>query len=112
MTSHAAFGYLSKEYGFEALSITGFSPESEPSTRQLADLATLARQKNIRYIFFETLVSPRLAQTLASEIGAETLVFIPLEGLTDEEIAQGKDYISVMRENLNNLQIAMECYGK
>lgn len=112
VTSHAAFGYVSKEYGFEALSIAGFSPESEPSTRQLADLSTLARQKNIRYIFFETLTSPRLAQTLASEIGAETLVFNPLEGLTDEEVAQGKDYISVMRENLNNLQIAMECYGK
>jgi zinc transport system substrate-binding protein len=112
MVSHDAFGYLAKAYDFETLAIAGFSPESEPSTRQLADLATLARQKNIRHIFFETLVSPRLAQTLASEIGAETLVFHPLEGLTDEEIAQGKDYISVMRENLNNLRIAMDCYGQ
>lgn len=109
VTSHNAFGYLAKEYGFNALSITEFSPESEPSTRQLADLAALAQQKNIRYIFFETLVSPRLAQTLADEIGAQTLVFNPLEGLTDEEIIQGKNYISVMRENLNNLRLAMNC---
>ncbi len=112
ITSHAAFGYVSKEYGFETLSITGFSPESEPSTRQLADLAALARQKQIKYIFFETLVSPRLADTLASEIGAQTLVFNPLEGLTPEESVQGKNYISVMRENLHNLQIAMDCHGQ
>lgn len=112
VTSHDAFGYLAKRYGFETLSIAGFSPESEPSTRQLADLARLAREKNIRYIFFETLVSPRLAEALASEIGAQTLVFNPLEGLTDEEIAQGKDYVSVMQENLNNLRLAMDCYGE
>ena len=110
VTSHNAFAYMGKRYQFETLSITGFSPESEPSTRQLADLATLARQKNIQHIFFETLVSPRLAQTLADEIGAKTLVFNPLEGLSEEEIGQGKDYISVMTENLNNLQIAMQCY--
>lgn len=112
MTSHNAFGYIAKRYQFETLSITGLSPESEPSTRQLADLATLARQKNMHYIFFETLVSPRLAQTLANEIGAQTLVFNPLEGLTDEEVAEGKNYIIVMEENLNNLQLAMNCHGK
>lgn len=112
VTSHDAFGYLARRYGFDSLSIAGFSPESEPSTRQLADLVVLARQKNIRFIFFETLVSPRLSQTLANEIGAETLVFNPLEGLTEDEIDLGKNYISVMRENLNNLRIAMECYGK
>lgn len=112
VTSHNAFNYLALRYQFETLSIAGFSPESEPSTRQLADLATLARQKKIRYIFFETLVSPRLAQTLADEIGAQTLVFNPLEGLTDEEVAQGKTYLTVMEENLNNLQLAMNCHGK
>ena len=112
ITSHAAFGYVAQQYGFVPFSITGFSPESEPSTRQLADLATLARQKQIKYIFFETLVSPRLADTLANEIGAQTLVFNPLEGLTVEESSQGKDYISVMRENLHNLQIAMDCHGQ
>jgi zinc transport system substrate-binding protein len=110
MTSHNALHYLAERYGFEALSIVGFSPESEPSTRQLADLAMLARQKNIRYIFFETLVSPRLAQVLADEIGAKTLVFNPLEGLTDDEVNQKKNYISVMYENLNNLKLAMDCY--
>jgi zinc transport system substrate-binding protein len=109
ITSHNAFHYLATKYGFESLSITGFSPESEPSTRQLADLVTLARQKNIQYIFFETLVSPRLAETLANEIGAQTLVFNPLEGLTADEMVQGKNYISVMRENLDNLRLAMDC---
>jgi zinc transport system substrate-binding protein len=112
VTSHNAFNYLALRYKFKALSIAGFSPESEPSTQQLARLAILARQKNMRFIFFETLVSPRLAQTLADEIGAQTLVFNPLEGLTDEEVAQGKNYITIMEENLNNLQLAMNCHGK
>lgn len=110
ITSHNAFHYVAQRYGFEALSIAGMSPENEPSTRQLAQLSTLAKEKNIRFVFFETLTSPRLSQTLADEIGARTLVFNPFEGLTTDEIRQGKNYLSVMRENLLHLQIALECY--
>lgn len=109
ITSHNAFAYLAKRYGFEAHSIAGLSPEAEPSAGRMAELVDLAKKENIRYIFFETLVSPKVSETLAREIGAETLVFDPLEGLSAEDAAAGKNYFSVMRENLANLSMALEC---
>jgi zinc transport system substrate-binding protein len=110
VTSHAAFGYLAKRYDINVIPIAGISPGEEPSPKKIAEIADLAREKNIKYIFFETLVSPKLAQTLANEIGAQTLVFNPLEGLTDEEISAGKNYVSIMEENLTNLRAALLCH--
>jgi zinc transport system substrate-binding protein len=109
ITSHAAFGYLAKRYGFTQLSITGLSPDEEPSPKALSDLADLARKTGVRYVFFEELVNPALAQALSREIGAQTLAFNPLEGLTQEQIASGETYISVMRENLAALRTALSC---
>jgi len=63
----------------------------------------------VKYIFSETLVSPRLAETLAREIGARTLVFNPIEAVTREEAAVGRDYVALMEENLNNLRLALDC---
>ena len=103
VASHGAFGYLAKRYALNVVSIAGFSPEEEPSPKRMAEIADLARSKKINYIFFETLVSPKLAETIAREIGAKTLVFNPIEGLTEDELEKGANYISVMEENLNNL---------
>lgn len=109
ITSHAAFGYLAKRYNITVHAISGLSPEQEPSAQQMGELARLAREKNIRYIFFETLVNPRLAETVAQEVGAQTLVFNPIEGLTEQQIQAGENYISAMEENLTNLRTALEC---
>lgn len=109
ISSHAALGYIARHYGLNMVPIAGLSPDEEPSPQRLAEIARFAKQHNVHYIFFETLVSPRLAQTIANEVGAQTIVFNPLEGLTGEELAQGKDYISVQKENLANLKIALAC---
>lgn len=109
VTSHAAFGYLTDRYDLEQISISGLSPDQEPSPQELANVADFARKHSVKYIFFETLVSPRIAETLASEIGAKTLVFNPLEGLTEEEQNTDMDYFSVQRENIKNIKIALEC---
>lgn len=109
VTSHDAFAYLARQYGFETISISGLSPEEEPSAGRLAEIAKLAKEKKITSIFFETLVSPKLAQTLASEIGAQTLVFDPIEGISDEDQSAGKNYVSIMQENLTNLKTGMMC---
>ncbi|MBI4332690.1 MAG: zinc ABC transporter substrate-binding protein [Chloroflexi bacterium] len=108
VTSHAAFSYLARRYNLEMVSIAGLSPMAEPSPQQMAAVVRLVRERGIRYIFFETLVDPRLAETIARETGAGTLVFNPLEGLTEDEVRAGKDYISVMEENLVNLKKAFE----
>lgn len=109
VTSHNAFRYMAKEYGFQSLAIAGINAEEEPSSKRVAELADLAKAKGIKYIFFETLLSPKLAETVAKEIGAQSLVLNPIEGLTADDVAQGSDYFSVMQENLQNLRIAMQC---
>ena len=109
ISSHDAFSYLGKRYNLDIVSIAGLSPEEEPSAAKLAELSRLIKDKGINYVFFESLVSPRLADTIAAETGANTLVFDPIEGLTDADQKQGKNYLSVQRENLDNLQTALAC---
>ena len=109
IVSHDAVSYLAKRYSFETLGISGISPEAEPSIKDLTQLAREAKRLNISTIFFETLVSPELAETLAKEVGASTAVLNPLEGLSESEIAAGEDYLSVMQSNLTALRAAMLC---
>ncbi len=109
ITSHAAFGYLAKAYGLNQIAISGLSPDMEPSSQQLVEVAKFAKNHHVGYIFFESLVSPRLAETIANEVGAKTLVLDPLEGLSENDIKLGKNYFTVMENNLNNLQTAFQC---
>jgi len=109
VASHAAFGYLARRYGLTLVPVMGLAPDAEPTPAQLASIVRFAREKKVKYIFFETLVNPRLAETLAREVGAQTLVFNPIEGLTREEQAAGRGYVALMEENLKNLRTALEC---
>jgi zinc transport system substrate-binding protein len=109
VTSHAAFGYLAKRYGLTQVAITGIAPESEPTARQLENVVRIVRRTHATTVFFETLVSPRLARTVAREVGAHTAVLDPIEGLTSKEQSRGEDYLSVMRENLSALRQALAC---
>jgi zinc transport system substrate-binding protein len=109
VTSHAAFGYLARRYGLEQIALTGLSPEAEPSPRALEGLVHEVEQSHANTVFFETLVSPRLADTVAREAGVRTAVLDPLEGLTPDEVASGGDYFSVMRSNLHTLERALGC---
>ena len=109
VTSHAAFGYLADRYGLKQVAITGISPEAEPTPRELESVVRQVREVDATTVFYETLISPRLAETVAREVGATTAVLDPLEGLTEEEIAADENYFSVMRENLAALRKALEC---
>lgn len=109
VTSHAAFAYLAKQYDLEVLPIAGLSPDEEPSPQRLAQIVQQVKKQNIHYIFFESLVSPTLANTIATETGAKTLTFNPLEGLTPADISAKKEYISVQEENLQNIRVALAC---
>ncbi len=107
IVSHSAFGYLASEYGLTQLAIRGVTPESEPSPAKLAELVEICHKNNVKYIFFENLVSPKLSQTLAAEVGAEVLVLNDGQGITEEEIKQGENYITIMYKNLENLKKAL-----
>lgn len=109
VTSHAAFGYLADRYDLEQTPISGISPEAEPTPRELERVADEVRALGATTVFTETLLSPRLAETVARETGAETAVLNPIEGLTEEEIDNGASYFSVMRANLASLRKALGC---
>ncbi|WP_205326244.1 metal ABC transporter solute-binding protein, Zn/Mn family [Glycomyces sp. YM15] len=107
VTSHSAFGYLTDRYGLTQIAISGLSPDQEPDSQHMAEVAEYVETNGITTIFFETLVSPEIADTLAAETGANTAVLNPLEGLTAEQEDAGDDYFTVMRENLAELQTAL-----
>jgi zinc transport system substrate-binding protein len=109
VTSHAAFGYLADAYDLEQIPLTGVSPEAEPSARAIENLVDEVREEGATTVFFETLVSPELAETVAREADAETGVLNPLEGLTEDEIEDGADYFTIMRENLAALREGLGC---
>jgi zinc transport system substrate-binding protein len=109
VTSHAAFSYLAQRYGLEQLPIAGLSPESEPTPQRLDELADLIATDGVTTVFYEALVDPDVAETLAREAGVETAVLNPIEGLSDEDVEAGKDYVTVMRENLAALTAALGC---
>ncbi|MBW4702683.1 MULTISPECIES: metal ABC transporter substrate-binding protein [unclassified Micromonospora] len=106
VVSHAAFGYLAERYQLEQIGLTGLTPDTEPAPQRLAEVAREAREHRATTIFFETLVSPKVAETIAAEVGAKTAVLDPIEGLS---VDGGGDYLSVMRTNLTTLRTALGC---
>ena len=109
VTSHEAFAYLAERYGLEQVPITGLSPEAEPQPADLAHVVELVEERGVTTIFYETLVSPRIAETVARETGASVAVLDPIEGLTPAEIARGEDYFTRMRANLRALEEGLGC---
>ena len=107
VVSHDAFGYLGARYGLDLRSINGLSPDAEPSPAHLTELADLIESEGITTVFSETLASPELADSLAGDLGLETAVLDPIEGLAEE--TEDEDYLSLMRANLTALQEANDC---
>ncbi|MGI8755660.1 MAG: metal ABC transporter substrate-binding protein [Acidimicrobiales bacterium] len=107
VTSHNAFGYLARRYGLKQVGITGLTPEAEPSSGDLGRIADFVKARHVKTIYFETLVSPAIARTVARESVAHTEVLDPIEGLNDR--SQGANYLEVMRSNLANLRSGQPC---
>ena len=108
VVAHAAYGYLCDAYGLNEIAITGLSPNDEPSPETMANIVKVIKEKGIDTIFFETLASPKVAQTIADETGAKIAALNPIEGLTDEDVKAGKDYFSLMADNLAALETALK----
>lgn len=109
VASHAAFGHLTNAYELEQHAVSGLSPDAEPTADRLDELATLVRKEGVTTVFTEELVSPKVAEALAREVGVKTAVLSPLEGLTSEEAEAGEGYVSLMDRNLAVLREALGC---
>lgn len=106
VVSHEAFGYLADRYDFTQVGISGLSPEAEPSPAKVAEVTDFVRKNQVSTIYFETLVDPKVAETVAAETGAKTAMLDPLEGL-----AEGSDqtYLTVMETNLSTVVAGQPC---
>lgn len=109
ITSHDAFGYLADRYGLNQVAIGGISPDAEPTPGDLQKAADAVRHSRATTVFTETLVSPKLAETVARETGAQTAVLNAIEGLSAGQQSKGEDYFGLMRENLAALRKALDC---
>ncbi|WP_402469337.1 metal ABC transporter substrate-binding protein [Isoptericola aurantiacus] len=109
VTSHAAFGYLAERYGLTQVGISSIDPEAEPSPARLREIGEVVEENDVQTIFTETLTSPKVAETLADDLGVRTAVLDPLEGLSTEAEESGADYVAVMTDNLTALTEGLGC---
>jgi len=107
VVSHAAFGYLCRDYGLNQVALMGLAPDAEPRAQDLLAIKRLVEERGVKAVFFEELVSDRLARVLAREAGVEALPLNPLEGLTPEQEKAGENYLTLMERNLENLKRAL-----
>jgi zinc transport system substrate-binding protein len=107
LVSHDAYGYWEKRYGLETIAINGLSPTQEPSQKDLAKIIEESTEHGIRYVIFEQNVSPRVSEIIQKEIGAKSLTLHNLEALTDENVKEQEDYLSIMRKNIDVIQTAL-----
>jgi len=107
LTTHAAFSYMAERYGLTQISISGISPDAEPSPDRIADIHRIAEEQGLTTVFFETLASPELAQSIADDLHLKTDVLDPIEGITDQ--SRGSDYADIMVSNLTALRTANGC---
>ena len=105
VTAHTAFGYLADRTGLTQVGISGLDPESSPSPARLAEIAQIAKEQGVTTIFTEALIDPKVAQTLADDLGITTAVLDPIESQTDVS----KDYAAVMQANIDALTKANNC---
>ncbi|MGB3862180.1 MAG: zinc ABC transporter substrate-binding protein [Candidatus Aminicenantaceae bacterium] len=106
---HAAFGYLARRYDLQQVSLYGVSPDSRPTPKQLVRVVELAKQHQINVIYFEVYVSYDLANVIAEEVGAKTLVLNPAANLTVEQSKANMTFLDIMNQNLTSLKKGLSC---
>lgn len=107
IVSHAAYGYWEDRYGIEQTAISGINTGDEPSQKDLANIAKFANANDIRYILFEQSTSDRITSILQEHMHAEALFLHNLEVLTDRDLENDEDYMSLMKQNLSVLDKAL-----
>lgn len=106
---HEAFAYLAQRYNLTNVAAFGISPNSEPTPGKIRQIDDLSKRYGIKYIYFEEIVEPRIAEAIAKDVGASTLVLDPLENLPKSEFETGATFVSLMNRNLDNLKLGLEC---
>lgn len=107
---HYTFGYLAKRYGLRYISAyESFSPDAEPTAQRISMIIKTIKKYNTKYVFYEELISPKLAEMISRETGANLLKLHGAHNLTRDEWERGTTFISLMEQNLLNLRMGLQC---
>ncbi len=109
VVSHNALGYVAKKYGFHVESLTGLSPEAEPSAKAIKRIFRDIHNKGIQTIFYENFVNDKMIKTIARDANITVDVFQPLGNITADEAKAKMTYEEIMRTNLKKLAKALMC---
>ncbi|WP_099220914.1 metal ABC transporter substrate-binding protein [Listeria costaricensis] len=107
VTAHAAYSYWETEYGLNQIPIAGISTDDEPSQKKLQQIVDTINEKNIPYIMLEQNTNSKIADVIQQETNTKTLTLHNLETLTQKDIDQNRDYMSIMKDNLQALTTAL-----
>lgn len=106
---HSAFGYLAKKYNLQMFSASNIAPDSEPTPQKIKEIIDLIKNHGIKYIYYEELVNPNIAQAIANETTTKILILNPFANLTKEKFDNNITFIQIMKDNLESLKIGLEC---
>lgn len=99
------FRYLADDYGLEyRAAFSGCSSDSEPSAKTIAYLIDLVREQEIPVVYYLELKTPRVAEIIGEETGAEPLLLHSCHNVTRREFESGVTYLQLMEQNVENLR--------
>ncbi|MBU3177239.1 metal ABC transporter substrate-binding protein [Clostridium estertheticum] len=103
VTGHAAFAYLCRDFGLKQNSVEDVFAEGEPSAKKLKELTDYCKKNKIKTIFVEDMVSTKVSDALAKEVGAKVEKIHTIESKEDN-----KDYLTCMKENLDMIYSSLK----
>lgn len=106
---HFAFGYLAKRYDLHYMAAYKGSPDAEPTPRRITELKKMLKTYDIKYIYYEELIIPRVAEVVSKETGAVLLKIHGAHNVSKEEMDKGITFLSIMEDNLKSLQKGLGC---
>jgi zinc transport system substrate-binding protein len=106
---HFAFNYLARRYNLKYLSAYKGSPDAEPTPKRMIELQESMKRHQVKYIFFEELITPRIAEVIARETGATLLRLHGAHNVTREELEGGISFLDIMEKNRENLARGLQC---
>ncbi|TAN39546.1 MAG: zinc-binding protein [Nitrospirae bacterium] len=106
---HGTFGYLARRYGLGYVSAYGLAPNAEPAPGSLIRVTAALKKNGLKHIYFEELMTPRVAEMIGRETGAELLLLHGIHNISRDDFDQGVTFLFLMEKNLEQLRKGLQC---
>lgn len=104
-----AYAYFIERYNLDFISAYQTCGENaEPSTTQVKEVIEYINKNKIPVIFYKEYSTGNIAKTISEATGAKMLVFNTVHNVSKDELENGASYISIMKQNLENLKEALK----